>query len=104
MPPDTKDDGTKKIAPVDEPTAKAPAKPDTPVDDGKKEEKLILGKYKSAEDLAKAHTELEGKLGTQGTDLGLLRNCSTPSDQGRKGQEARSTSGNRLRQREQRDL
>ena len=52
----------------------APAKPDTPVDDGKKEEKLILGKYKSAEDLAKAHTELEGKLGTQGTELGLLRN------------------------------
>lgn len=74
--PGTKDDGTKKIAPVDEPTPKAPAKtPDTPVDDGKKpEEKLILGKYKSAEDLAKAHTELENKLGTQGKELGTLRN------------------------------
>lgn len=69
-----KDDGTKKIAPVDEPI-KAPAKPDTPIDDGKgKKDELILGKYKSAEDLAKAHTELEGRLGSQGQELGALRN------------------------------
>jgi len=73
--PGTKDDGTKKIAPVDEPTAKAPeTKPDTPATEAKPEEKLILGKYKSSDDLAKAHTELENRLGTQGKELGTLRN------------------------------
>jgi len=70
------DDGTKKIAPVDEPTKPdAPAKPDTPADGGKKgEEKLYLGKYKSAEEAEKGHSDLEKKLGSQGQELGALRN------------------------------
>lgn len=78
--PGTKDDDKNKstvnIAPVDQPTKqdKAPDKDAPPDKDKKPEEQLILGRYKSSEDLAKAHTDLEKKLGTQGKELGALRN------------------------------
>jgi len=39
----------------------------------KEEENLILGKFKSNEDLLKAYPELEKKLGEQGQEIGSLR-------------------------------
>ena len=47
--------------------------PATPAAEPGKDEELILGKYKSSEDLEKAYTELEKKHGTQGQELGTLR-------------------------------
>ena len=37
------------------------------------EEKLYAGKYKTTEDLERAYTELQSKLGAQGDELGKLR-------------------------------
>ena len=37
------------------------------------EEKLFAGKYKTTEDLERAYTELQSKLGAQGDELGKLR-------------------------------
>jgi len=74
--PGTKDDeGTKKVAPVDEPNNKdAPAKPDKQPDEGKKKEEQTFGQFKTAEELAKGYSDLEKKFGTQGKELGTLRN------------------------------
>ena len=72
--PGTKDDGTKKVAPIDAPNNPTDPEKDkgTPADKGG-EDKLIFGRYKTDEDAAKGFKELEGKLGTQGHELRTLR-------------------------------
>lgn len=68
----TDEDG-KKIAPVDMPTPKAPTT-DKPEDKGgDKDAKVLAGKFKTPEELEKAYTDLENKLGAQGKELGSLR-------------------------------
>lgn len=63
----TEDD--RKIAPVDKPVVKTPATEK----DTSPEDKPILGKFKSQEDLEKAYTELEQKDGTRKKEIGDLR-------------------------------
>jgi len=72
--PGTKDDGTKKIAPVDEPIKPdAPVKPDKSGGDDGDKGKQTFGQFKSAEELEKGYTDLEKKFGAQGKELGTLR-------------------------------
>lgn len=72
MPGTKKDDGTKKVAPVDQPN-----NPDldkgTPDKEEGKEQEPIFGRYKSMEDAEKGFKELESKLGKQGDELSDLR-------------------------------
>jgi len=68
----TDEDG-KKIAPVDMPTPSAPDKDKPGKGEGDKDTKVFAGKFKSPEDLEKAYTDLENKLGAQGKELGSLR-------------------------------
>jgi len=73
--PDTikTDEDGKKIAPVDMPIPKAPAT-DKAADGGDNTGATkTFGKFKTAEELEKAYTDLENKLGTQGKELGNLR-------------------------------
>jgi len=72
--PGTKDDGTKKVAPVDAPNNPPDPGKDqgTPADKGG-EEKLIFGKYKSESEAEKGFKELESTLGKQGQELRTLR-------------------------------
>lgn len=55
--------------------AGAKAQPDTAAD-AQTGDQPILGKYKTQEDLIKAHQELESRLGSQGSELGDLRKQS----------------------------
>jgi len=63
-----KTDDSRKIAPVDQPITTTPAKETKTAED-----KPILGKFKSQEDLEKAYTELEQKDGTRKKEIGDLR-------------------------------
>jgi hypothetical protein len=56
-----------KVVPADKPIDKEPEKAP------EKEPELLLGKYKTPEELAEAHKSLEKKMGEQSDELGSLR-------------------------------
>lgn len=52
-----------------------------PENKGDAKEELILGKYKTTEDLAKAHESLQKRLGDMRNELGHLRKQAQPQEQ-----------------------
>lgn len=75
MPDEPLDPGQPQDGPGDEPGPKEPGEPKEPP-----KETLILGRFKSQDDLADAYRNLEKKLGEQGQELGNLRQFKTQAE------------------------